>query len=243
MFGKQKFIKCMLCCALCVIGAIYFGFVDKQNGDLIFPNITGLWIIDSESLFVLVDKLDFDSYTNQYDHVLLLNDDGSCAYRGVDFDYVWKPFRTSPLSEMIDSYEKNIFWYIFSKDRKNALLHPSVEQSYYLFDKNCGVIAGPYTSNDIPEHTTGQTICINRWTHWRVVPHSKFTPNERLSDNNYMVKCQWHLQLMNSHRKMFFHLETRKHDICLWKPAIYHFDFAGPEKIIFRKAEPASSKY
>jgi hypothetical protein len=199
------------------------------------PNITGLWKIDSASLRLLTDKLGFDSHTNRYDHLLLLNEDGSCAYRGAD-SYYWKPQRTSSLSDIVDNYERNIYWYDFSANGKQASLRSNVEQSWYLLDREREVIDGPYGTNAFPRLEQGPSVCVNRWTQWRLVTRSEFSGNGSLSDENYNVRCRWHVKVFNNfHRTDFFHVGFDEQGVYLWKPAIYHYDFAGPEKIIFRR--------
>lgn len=202
------------------------------------PNIAGLWKITSASLRLLTEKLDFDSHTNLYDHLLLLNEDNSCAYRGVDFSYNWKPFRTSALSDMIDNYERNIYWYDFSSDGKNACLLPNVEHSWYLLDQGREMLIGPYATNISAKLNSNLIVCVNRWTQWRLVTRSDFTMNGLLSDDNYGVRCRWHVQIKNNfHRTDFFHVGVDEQGAYLWKPAIYHYDFAGPERIIFRRVQ------
>jgi len=209
---------------------------DQNGGEP--PSLAGLWRIDSESLLLLTEKLDFDSHTNMVDHVLLLNEDGSCAYRGVDFSYDWKPFRTSALSDMIDKYERTIYWHEFTSDGKIASLRPNVERSWYLLDRGRGMIIGPYATNSFANPDSSLTVCVNRWTQWRLAARSDFTENGSLSDENYRVRCRWHVQLKNnSHRTDFFHVGIDEHGFYLWKPAIYHYDYAGPGKIVFRRVK------
>ncbi len=202
------------------------------------PDLSGLWRIDSDSLSVLCEKLSFDSYTSRCDHLLLLNEDTSCAYRGIDFDYEGKDQRTSTLDDMIEKYERNIYWYDFSPDGGNATLRPDVELSWYVLDKKQEVIIGPYPTNVTFLSDSNLSAHVNRWTHWRLVPRPEFSGNGRLSDDNYGVRCRWHLRLMNNfHRKIFFHVGVDEHGVYLWKPVIHHYDFVGPERIVFRREE------
>ena len=231
MICGKKVIMPLLAC-LCFIAGCRDNVGGKASEP---PNITGLWKIDSASLRLLTDKLGFDSYTNQYDHLLLLNEDGSCAYRGAD-SYYWKPQRTSSLSDIVDNYERNIYWYDFSANGKQASLCSNVEQSWYLLDREREVIDGPYGTNAFPRLEQGLSVCVNRWTQWRLVTRSEFSGNGSLSDENYNVRCRWHVKVFNNfHRADFFHVGFDEQGVYLWKPAIYHYDFAGPERIIFRR--------
>lgn len=64
---------CLFCCVSC----------DSRQSAIGTDEICGLWMIDATDLSV-VSGLGYSIYTNQVDHLLLLNDDGSCAYRGFE---------------------------------------------------------------------------------------------------------------------------------------------------------------
>ena len=116
--------------------------------------------------------------------------------------------KISALHDMIEKYERNIYWYDFSPDGGNATLRPDVELSWYVLDKKQEVIIGPYPTNVTFLSDSNLSAHVNRWTHWRLVPRPEFSGNGRLSDDNYGVRCRWHLRLMNNfHRKIFSMLE------------------------------------
>jgi|GEM_PF-4138068 len=60
---------------------IYVPYKDTKKG-LLAEQLVGVWMIDDASLQYIKKVLGYRIYINTSDHVLLLNDDFSCAYKG-----------------------------------------------------------------------------------------------------------------------------------------------------------------
>ena len=78
-------------------------------------DIVGLWVMEEECVPVL-QKLGFTALTNRFDHMILLNENGTCAYRALDAPYpkrdFWEKCRFSDTEDnMLEDYPRGIIWY------------------------------------------------------------------------------------------------------------------------------------
>ncbi len=130
-----------------------------QNNELKSHQFVGVWMIDDESLQFLRDSLGFNIYTRAADHVLLLNNDATCAFKGFSL-YLDRKFLG--ISERDDV-----------NDIENSLNQPRLE---IINDRFCWCevlkdfpyLAGPYEKDSAVTNTTSRVFRKTLWSSWRI---------------------------------------------------------------------------
>ncbi len=212
----------VFCCLSC----------DSQQSTIQHTDISGLWIIETNDISV-VSGLGYSVYTNQVDHMLLLNEDGSCAYRGFD---------TYSIPELRDNTE-HFLHNSFLEECSN--LWPKGipgTRSWYVFCTDPSVFVGPFQSTNECSISVGK-FYKNKWVSWEIVNRGMFSPSMKEAESLLSAKCRVHVVLSNTGRPasnfsgtLTFHLGIDEKGLFLWLPTYSQIDNYGEHKIRFRKA-------
>jgi hypothetical protein len=212
----------MFCCLSC----------DSRQPGIQPDDLSGLWIIESNDI-PIVSSLGYSMYTNQLDHMLLLNEDGSCAYRGFDeysIPALWgnteHVLHNGFLQEGSDLWPKGV---------------PGTE-SWYLFGTAPFVFEGPFQSTNECSNPAGN-FYKNKWVSWEVVNRRMFSPGMKEAETLLSAKCRVHVVLSNTGEPagnfsgtLSFHLGSDGQGAFLWLPTCSQIDGYGEQAVKFRKA-------
>ena len=207
-------------------------------------DLVGLWVMEEECVPVL-QKLGFTALTNRFDHMILLNENGTCAYRALDAPYpkrdFWEKCRFSDTEDnMLEDYPRGIIWYDWNGKSKLSL-RKDIEKSWYRLDIPLGVFDGPYSSTNIPPTSLTTGFHVNRWTRWEFVPKGEYSQEGDFWSFDFK-QCPCHVRLLNctsreNGLKNFLHVEADDKGLYLWLPTYQNYDYYGPEQIKFRKSD------
>lgn len=205
----------------------YFGPVSADA-------LAGTWIIETKSIPMLRD-LGYVQFTNELDHVLLLNPDGTCSYRGFD-DYAM-PALWFNRSEFVqhDGFlrEGSAMWPHGVPDAK----------SWYIWMPTTTVmISGPYEQTNAL-NVIGESLQKNRWTRWKLQDGKVAGTNY---EDDFGTKYRYRVRLSHStfNAETFFLLGKDDNGFFLWKPVEDRMDGTAllGKMICFRqKREPEGS--
>ncbi len=212
-------------------------------------DLVGLWVMEEECMPVL-QKLGFAALTNRTDHMILLNENGTCAYRALDAPYqkreFWeKCYFGDTEDNMLEYYPKGVTWYDWNgydwNGKAKLSLTKDIEKSWYLLDIPLGVFDGPYSSTNMPLTSSTAGFHVNRWTRWKFVPKGKYSKEGDYWSFDF-TQCPCHVQLLNgisrgNWRETVLHVETDDKGLYLWLPTYQNYDYYGPEQIKFRKSD------
>jgi len=227
--------KMMLSIAiLCVVALVCY--LTSSSLDRVFENkgkreelrnkLVGTWMITPDGVETLI-KLDYEVYTNQSDHILLLNPDGTCVFKSF-CEYKSRYHRHDPSDEHL-LYEG--FYgegsHMWPKGVANA-------RSWYVSDFEKETIRGPYDTTNIVMGTSEQ-LHKNRNIHWEIVPRWAFREWMINEDFHLGIRCKWHLWLThpNFSGRTFFHIVESDSEIALWRSST-RTNWYG-DRIYFRK--------
>ena len=186
--------------------------------------------------------------TNQYDHMLLLNDDHTCAYRGFDSEYLsyellYDGFKDDEFNA-IEHYPRRGFWYSDGRSsNKNPKFVPDIEKAWYCLDKENLKLIGPFFKTNSCDATE---VHVNRFSHWEMMSRCRI--NKSSDTLGYIqAKCPCHVKVLNIPRigakhSFEFHLGKDSQGIFLWLPTMWNYDITGPEIIVFRKQASVSQR-
>lgn len=198
------------------------------SGSLSADNLPGVWIIEPQSLPTL-GALGFVQFTNQLDHVLLLNNDGTCVYRGFD-DYAI-PALWFNRSE-VDQHEG----FLREGSRMWPDGVPDAKSWYTWAPSTSSMISGPYEKTNETGFTSS-VLCKNRWTRWRL-QDGRTKASAGFQD---IFGAMYRYRICLSHptfnAETFFLIGKDEHGLFLWKPVVDRMDGTSLlEKMIrFRK--------
>lgn len=217
---------CLFCCVSC----------DSRQSAIGTDEICGLWMIDATDLSV-VSGLGYSIYTNQVDHLLLLNDDGSCAYRG------FEAYAIPRLWDYTEQFQHDSFL------QEGSALWPqgiSGTKSWYLFNLNPFVFIGPFQTTNGCTNVVGRYY-KNKWVTWGIVNPKKFTQGMKEADSLLSARCREHVVLSNMGKPvsnfsgtLYFHVDADRKGLYLWLPTYSVVDYYGEKRIRFRKVGPSS---
>lgn len=231
LLSRQTSIKIFLCVmALLLLRATapsFFRrvFEDKDACEKQQQNLIGLWMITPDGLNALVN-LGYKTFTNQTDHMLLLNPDGTCVF--TSFSEYLCPFHRDPSDE---------YWSHEGFLGEGTSMWPKgLHYSWYVSDPEKTAIRGPYFTTNIVLGASEQ-LHKNRMTHWTVLSRWAWEEWMRDEDSNLGVKCKWHLRIThpNFSKRTFFHITENDSGVALWRSSIRR-NWYG-EKIYFQRFE------
>lgn len=213
---------CVFCCVSC----------DSKQSTIQHGDLSGLWIIETSDNSTVLG-LGYSVYTNRIDHMLLLNEDGSCAYRGFD------AYSIPKLRDNSEYFLHNSFLQECSNLWPKGI--PGTK-SWYVFSTDPFVFVGPFQSTNECSISIGK-FYKNKWVSWELVNRGMFSPSMKESDALLSAKCRVHVVLSNTGRPasnfsgtLTFHLGIDEKGVFLWLPTYSQIDNYGEQRIRFRKA-------
>lgn len=121
-------------------------------------SIVGIWMIDEPSVNRIKGELGYVRYRNATDHILRINQDGSCVYTGFALYVSRRLFSIAEQDEVnnMRNYYNNPF--------------PKVINKYYWFEvaKKFPFVIGPYQNNNILTNDNSRVFEKTVWSHWRI---------------------------------------------------------------------------
>jgi hypothetical protein len=231
--------------ASCVIVAALAGGCGGQPEDRAYlhdlssNDLVGCWVITTPSLAAL-QKAGYSRYTNQADHCVLLNADGTCVYRASDY-YAAPMFRM--MTGLTEEREIVRFADEGRFSRKDWPDGIAGCHSWYVFRPSEGqVLLGPFT-NTIGLQTYGGEILKNRHDRWRLVD-GKAAGQMFHDDSGNTYRYQ--VRFSNHHFDQyvtFLHVRRHNSEFELWTPltlrpsGLSDLD-AGTICVRFRRLQP-----
>ena len=220
-------------CLLAIILPLFLVSCDSRYPIVDHSSISGLWIIDPDDLPNVL-KVGYSIYTNQLDHILLLNENGSCAYRGFDgFQIPELRYNTEEL--LHNSFIQEGSWFS-PKGIRGA-------ESWYVFNRDPFVFSGPIESTNTYTVKVGG-FYKNRWVRWKIEKRRDFSKMAKETEGMLGSRCRDHVVLsnpggpgVNYYGTLSFHIGSDKKGVYLWLPTYGGIDFYGAEKIRFRKVD------
>jgi len=142
----------------------------------------GLWVIDDISLDFVHDQLGFEIYTNRNDHVLLLNEDGSCVFTYSSALYFNKFMRSNIASGSVrESNSDDQVEHILT-DRPFLLEDPAGCYVWFESSSEYPYVKGPYST--LNNNHTAKHIIYKRtlWSKWKISQNHKSVDYEDFSE-------------------------------------------------------------
>jgi hypothetical protein len=197
------------------------------SGELQQKDVTGLWVVVAADVSKLVG-LGYKQYTNQEDHMLLLNGDGTCVYRTFD---VYRPVTWG------DEAEKALYCdfvgeeFVLQLKRKHLGLQEKelIDRSWYIWQNgSIPPLKGPYTNTNSLDIGSG-VVSKNRWSVWRIVDSTREI-NEKYADI-FGCKYRYKIEFTNPSKSYkststFMLIGKSKVDnqFFLWRPVMDNTD-------------------
>ncbi len=199
------------------------------------PDLSGMWVIDDSGIEA-IKELGYEICTNKYDHMIRLNNDGSCAYRGFDNGYIDKIFTTSPEQMELECYPLHFLAH-GSNPSRNIF-------SFYILDRNTPKLTGPVYSTNELSWAEMKDLRPNKWGHWKVVKRfeeevENNPDKDPVLPNN--IFCPYHIYLAphrdyaanNKAYKVIFHPQEDETGLTLFILGINRH--GSPVKITFTR--------
>ena len=180
------------------------------DGPLSAGVLPGEWVIELQCLQT-VESLGFVQFTNQLDHVLLVNPDGTCAYRG------------------FDNYAIPVLWF----DRSEVAQHdgflgegsrmwpygvPDAKSWYMWTPSGYTIISGPYEQTNAVVVASNGVMCKNRWTRWSFQDGRTRTAAGFQDDFGTKYRYRIRLSHPTFNAETFFLIGKDEKSLFLWKP-------------------------
>lgn len=191
------------------------------DGTVAAGDLAGIWVLDTNDVPTLRD-IGYVKFTNRLDHVLLLNRNGTCAYRGFD-DYFTRDIRP----DFNESTERDSFLWEGSRMYPDGL--PGARSWYRWTPASIDLISGPYAQTNGVDLESG-SLQKNRWNQWEIQDGragvmlfegggARYRYRVRLSHRTYGENNT------NFDGDTFFLLGRDEEGYFLWKPVNCNYDY------------------
>lgn len=187
-------------------------------GPITTSELSGTWVIEPDCLPTLVNVLGYRQFTNQLDHIIVLNTDGTSVYRGFD-DYEIPSMRSRANEAQLHDgriYEGSVQY----PNGVNGALP-------WLYDWNPAgdpIIRGPFKMTNAM-HTLEGVVQSTRWPLWSIVDSK--SDRESTEENGfgdvyrYEIRLEYigtigHTDYIDRWNCLF--LGKDNHGFFLWKP-------------------------
>ena len=178
---QMNLIFVVLCFSVCACKRNVDRFdpyvIDEK--ELCSRSLAGVWMVDEASINMIKEKLGYRKYINQTDHVLCLNENGSCVYTGFSL-YIDNGVLISEYD-----YLNNMRNYYNSPDPKST-----DKYCWYESIKSFPFVLGPYLcTNELPNvhaHVFEKTF----WSRWQVCKRTK-----KICVEDYTQPHDWNFKI------------------------------------------------
>jgi hypothetical protein len=196
------------------------------SDELVRTDLVGYWVITPDSVCLLRSKCGYVRYLNRSDHVLKLNADGTCVFRG--YDCYFGPELLAMMETDVDGRHLDSYWYGRTPNWLSTSGLNSDKQLWYAWQPlRPHPLSGPMSNTQTNEFP-GSRLCVSRWSYWSVVDRG--SKNHKQDPRRYLLNFYPEGQVGGAKYESLsnFRIVGKSHDkIVLWAPIIRRLDEAG----------------